>query len=247
MEKRTIPRHIGIIMDGNGRWAEMRGLTRFEGHKRGVERVKEIAEVTSSIGIEVLSLYAFSLENWLRPEDEVSVIMGLLESSLKGEFINFMKEGIRFRVIGNRDRLPENIKSIIEGVEQATEKNNRLILQCALSYGGRDEIIRAVRKITDKGLKTENITENLISAFLDTAGTPDPDLIIRTSGEMRLSNFLLWQSAYSEFYFTNTLWPDFTKEELLEAIHEYQMRDRRFGRVAVHGSSPSSTGVSGVF
>ncbi len=247
MEKRTIPRHIGIIMDGNGRWAEMRGLPRFEGHKRGVERVKEITEAASGIGVEVLSIYAFSIENWMRPEDEVSVIMGLLESSLKGEFINFMKEGIRFRAIGNRDKLPENIRAIIEGVEQATEKNNKLILQCALSYGGRDEIIRAVRKALDSGLKSEDITEERISGFLDTAGTPDPDLIIRTSGEQRLSNFLLWQSAYSEFYFTNTLWPDFTKEEMLEAIHEYQMRDRRFGKVASHHSSDLSTGVRSVF
>jgi undecaprenyl diphosphate synthase len=232
LEKRTIPRHIGIIMDGNGRWAEMRGLPRFEGHKRGVQRVKEITEAASGIGVEVLSLYAFSIENWMRPEEEVSVIMGLLESSLKDEFLNFIKEGIRFRVIGNRDKLPENIKSIIETVEQATEKNNRLILQCALSYGGRDEIIRAMRKAIDKGFIPEDITEERMGGLLDTAGIPDPDLIIRTSGEQRLSNFLLWQSAYSEFYFTSTLWPDFTKEELLEAIHEYQMRDRRFGKVA---------------
>lgn len=237
MEKRAIPRHIGIIMDGNGRWAEMRGLPRFEGHKRGVQRVKEITEAASGIGVEVLSLYAFSIENWMRPKDEVSMIMGLLEESLKGEFLNFIKEGIRFRVIGNRDKLPENIKSIIEGVEQATEKNNRLILQCAISYGGRDEIIRAMRKAINKGLIPEEITEDRISELLDTAGTPDPDLIIRTSGEQRLSNFLLWQSAYSEFYFTSTLWPDFTKEELLEAIHEYQMRDRRFGKVPVQKGS----------
>lgn len=245
MEKRTIPRHIGIIMDGNGRWAEMRGLPRFEGHKRGVQRVKEITEAASSIGIEVLSLYAFSIENWTRPEDEVSVIMGLLETSLKGEFINFMKEGVRFRVIGNRDKLPENIKSIIEGVEQTTKKNSKLILQCALSYSGRDEIIRAIRMAINKGLTPENITEECIGGLLDTAGTPDPDLIIRTSGEQRLSNFLLWQSAYAEFYFTSTLWPDFTKEELLEAIHEYQMRDRRFGRVSV--PKASGFGVRSVF
>ncbi len=235
LKKRTIPKHIGIIMDGNGRWAEMRGLPRFEGHKRGVERVREITEAANGIGVEVLSLYAFSIENWMRPEDEVSVIMGLLESSLKGEFLNFMKEGIRFKVIGNRDKLPENIKVIIEGVEQATEKNNKLVLQCALSYGGRDEIIRAVKKAVALNTKPEDITEEKIHGLLDTAGTPDPDLIIRTSGEQRLSNFLLWQSAYSEFYFTSTLWPDFTKEEMLEAVHEYQMRDRRFGKVADGG------------
>ena len=232
-------------MDGNGRWAELRGLPRSEGHKRGVERVKEITEAANGIGVEVLSLYAFSIENWMRPENEIEVIMGLLESALKGEFLNFMKEGIRFRVIGNRDRLSENIRSIIEGVEQATEKNRGLVMQCALSYGGRDEIIRAVRKALDSGLKSEDITEERISGFLDTAGTPDPDLIIRTSGEQRLSNFLLWQSAYSEFYFTNTLWPDFTKEELLEAIHEYQMRDRRFGKVSNSSGSLAGSGGSG--
>lgn len=220
-------------MDGNGRWAEMRGLPRFEGHKRGVQRVKEIVEASSNIGVEVLSLYAFSIENWMRPEDEVSVIMGLLEESLRGEFLSFIKEEIRFKVIGNIDKLPKNIKSVIETVEQATEKNKRLILQCALSYGGRDEIIRAIRKAINKGMSPEEITEDNISRLLDTAGIPDPDLIIRTSGEQRLSNFLLWQSAYSEFYFTDTLWPDFTKEELLEAIHEYQMRDRRFGKVTL--------------
>jgi len=237
LEKRIIPRHIGIIMDGNGRWAEMRGLPRSEGHKRGVERVKEITEAANGIGVEVLSLYAFSIENWMRPENEVEVIMGLLESSLKGEFLNFMKEGIRFRVIGNRDRLSENIRSIIEGVEQATEKNSSLIMQCALSYGGRDEIIRAVKKAVSLNARPEDITEDMIRGLLDTAGTPDPDLIIRTSGEQRLSNFLLWQSAYAEFYFTDTLWPDFTKEELLDAVHEYQMRDRRFGKVAVKSSA----------
>lgn len=236
-------------MDGNGRWAEIRGLPRFEGHKRGVERVREITEAASGIGVEVLSLYAFSIENWMRPEDEVSVIMGLLESSLKEEFMNFMREGIRFRVIGNRDRLPDNIVAIIESIEQATAENNKLILQCALSYGGRDEIIRAIKKVMNSGLMAEEITEESISWHLDTAGIPDPDLIIRTSGEQRLSNFLLWQSAYSEFYFTNTLWPDFTKEELIEAIHEYQMRDRRFGKVAAWSSTQHimSKGVRSVF
>jgi undecaprenyl diphosphate synthase len=232
MGKTIAPKHVGIIMDGNGRWAEMRGLPRFEGHKRGAERAKEITDAASSIGIEVLSLYAFSIENWMRPEEEVSVIMELFESTLKREFLNFMKEGIRFRAIGNRDKLPENIKEIIRTAEQATAKNNKLILQCALSYSGRDEIIRAFRKIINDGLNAGDISEESINKFLDTAGTPDPDLIIRTSGEQRLSNFLLWQSAYSELYFTNTLWPDFTKEEFLEAIQEYQARDRRFGKVA---------------
>lgn len=227
---RTIPKHIGIIMDGNGRWAEMRGLPRFEGHRRGVERTKEIIEAALSLGVEVLSLYAFSIENWMRPEYEVSVIMDLLENTLKEECLRFLREGIQFRVIGNRDRLPAHIKAVIEYTEKLTEKNNKMVLQSALSYGGRDEIVRAVRRIVKLQIPHESVSEEDISNLLDTSGTPDPDLIIRTSGEKRLSNFLIWQSAYSEFYFTNTLWPDFTREEFLEAIHEYRMRDRRFGR-----------------
>jgi len=229
LEQRTIPRHIGIIMDGNGRWAEMRGLQRVEGHKRGVERVTEIVEAARGIGVEVLSLYAFSIENWKRPEDEVAVIMGLLEATLMKEFLNFMREGVRFRIIGNKDKLPENVRNVIETIESETSGNNKLVLQCALSYGGRDEIIRAVRKIVASGIPSEEVTEEALSRLMDTTGVPDPDLIIRTSGEQRLSNFLLWQSAYAEFYFTNTLWPDFTGEELMEAVQEYRKRSRRFG------------------
>ncbi len=234
--KRSIPRHIGIIMDGNGRWAEMRGLPRSEGHKRGVERVREVVEAAKALGVEFLSLYAFSMENWTRPEDEVSVIMGLLESALKGEFLNFMREEIRFKAIGNREKLPENIRAIIEMVEDATKNNQGLVLQCALSYSGRDEIIRALKKALASGIKAEEVTEQGLNDLLDTAGVPDPDLIIRTSGEQRLSNFMLWQSAYAELYFTKTLWPDFSKEELLKAIDEYQTRDRRFGSIGVTSS-----------
>lgn len=231
MKKRTIPRHIGIIMDGNGRWAEMRGLPRFEGHKRGVERAREIIMAAKGIGVEVLSLYAFSIENWMRPQCEVSVIMGLLEATIKGEFLNFVKEGIRFRMIGNRDKLPEKLLSLIEYTEGATEENRELVLQCALSYGGRDEILRAIKRAMVLHYRPEEITEETLAELLDTSGVPDPDLIIRTSGEERLSNFLIWQAAYAEFYFTSTLWPDFSREELLEAIYDYQMRDRRFGGV----------------
>lgn len=231
MEERNIPKHVGIIMDGNGRWAAMRGLPRSEGHKRGVERINEIVEAAIEIHIQTLSFYAFSMENWMRPEEEVGVIMTLLESTFKKEFNNFMKEGVRFRVIGNRDRLPDNVRDVIEVLEEATRDNSNLILQCALSYGGRDEIIRAMKKAIAMGAGTDDISEDYIAGLLDTAGIPDPDLIIRTSGEQRLSNFLLWQSAYAEFYFTNTLWPDFTREELLDAIHEYRTRSRRFGKV----------------
>ncbi len=218
-------------MDGNGRWAELRGLPRSEGHKRGVERVSEIARSACGVGVKALSLYAFSLENWKRPESEISVLMKLLETFLINDLDNFMKDSIRFRVIGNREKLPEHIKALIEHVEKVTENNSRLILQCALSYGGRDEIIRAVKKIVRSGVPAEEITEEYLGSLMDTAGMADPDLIIRTSGEQRLSNFLLWQSAYSEFLFTSTLWPDFTKEEFLEALYQYQMRDRRFGKV----------------
>ena len=229
--KRAIPRHIGIIMDGNGRWAEMRGLSRSEGHKRGVERVKEIMEAAGSLGVEVLSLYAFSIENWRRPEDEIGVIMGLLENTLKHQLETFITEKIRFRVLGDRSRLPEHIRSLIETAEQTTAQNNRLTAQFALSYGGRDEIIRAVRRAIREKVEPDQLTEALFSSLLDTEGQPDPDLIVRTSGELRLSNFLTWQSAYAEFYFTNTLWPDFTREEFLDAIHDYRMRERRFGTV----------------
>jgi undecaprenyl diphosphate synthase len=231
MIKRRIPRHIGIIMDGNGRWAELRGLPRSEGHKQGVERAKEVVFEAKSSGVQVISLYAFSIENWMRPQEEVSMLLGLLESTLRSDVFNVMREGIRFRVIGNRDKLPVALISLIEHIEQSTRNNTELTLQCALSYSGRDDIIRAVRKAIALTRSPEEVTEELVTSLLDTSGVPDPDLIIRTSGEERLSNFLIWQSAYAEFYFTNTLWPDFTREELLEAIYEYQMRERRFGRV----------------
>ncbi len=231
METKTIPKHIAIIMDGNGRWAQIRGLPRFEGHKKGVETVKEVVRAASDFGVKVLSLYAFSLENWMRPEEEVSVIMELLKTTLEEEFLDFMRKGIRFRVVGNRDKLSQSIRALIEAVEEGTADNKGMVLQCALSYGGRDEIIRALKKAMTLKITSDGITEECIGSLLDTAGLPDPDLIIRTSGEQRLSNFLLWQSAYAEFYFTNVLWPDFTRDNLLEAINEYQMRDRRFGRV----------------
>lgn len=229
--KRAIPRHIGIIMDGNGRWAEMRGLPRFEGHKRGVERAREVIGAANTLGVEVLSLYAFSIENWKRPEDEVAVIMGLLESTLKDQLEGFLAEGIRFRVIGNRERLPDHILNIIELTEQATAHNTRLTAQFAISYGGRDEIIRAVKRALRERLDPDRLDAALFSELLDTAGQPDPDLIIRTSGEQRISNFLTWQSSYAEFFFTDTLWPDFTREEFLEAVNDFQLRDRRFGKV----------------
>lgn len=232
LSKNSLPRHIGIIMDGNGRWAKLRGLPRSEGHKKGVEITKEIIKASIEIGIKFLSFYAFSTENWLRPKKEIFTIMNILESNLKNELGLFLSEKIRFKVIGNREKLKKNIRSLIENFEKATESNDKLTAIFAISYSGRDEIVRAMKKLQTLNLNNKDISEEMISTkLLDTAYLPDPDLIIRTSGEKRISNFLIWQAAYSEFYFTDTLWPDFTKEELLMAIKEYQLRTRRFGKV----------------
>lgn len=233
-----IPTHVGIIMDGNGRWAELRGLPRIEGHRQGVERSKEIIEASAEIGLKVLTLYAFSIENWRRPSSEVSTLMKLLETYLKKEVDVIAKKDIVFRIIGKIELLPEHIQKVINEATIRTSKNKGMVLNLALSYSGRDEILRAVKKILNEGLKPEEITEEVFNSYLDTAGLPPPDLIIRTSGEMRISNFLLWQSAYSEFYFTDILWPDFTKDEFLLAIQEYQQRDRRFGAVIVRTDAP---------
>jgi undecaprenyl diphosphate synthase len=218
-------------MDGNGRWAELRGLPRSEGHKKGVERVSEITLAACGVGVKTLSIYAFSIENWSRPETEISILMKLLESFLVNELGQFMENEVKFRVIGNRNKLPSKIRSLISYAEKATQDNKGLLLHCALSYGGRDEIVRSVKKALASGITPDELTEEAISSHMDTNKVPDPDLIIRTSGEQRLSNFLLWQSAYTEFLFTNTLWPDFTREEFLEALYQFRIRDRRFGKV----------------
>lgn len=226
-----IPAHVGIIMDGNGRWAELRGLPRIEGHRRGSERAREIIAAAMEVGIKTLTLYAFSIENWQRPKTEVTTLMKLLEIYLRNEFNEFMEKGIVFRTIGETWRLPDNIQALIKEMEARTAGNTGMTLIAALSYGGRNEIIRAVKKLVSSGIDPDKITEDSFDSFLDTAGLPSPDLIIRTSGERRISNFLLWQGAYSEFYFADTLWPDFTKDEFYEALHDYQMRERRFGAV----------------
>lgn len=225
-------RHVGIIMDGNGRWAQIRGLPRYEGHKRGVEKVKEIVRVALELNIEVITFYAFSIENWQRPQKEVQIIMELLQNHLRREIQKFLLQGVRFKMIGNRDMIPKNILKVIEETEIATNNCQSLTAQFAISYGGRDEIIRAVKKIINNQICVEDVDEKLFNSFLDTAGMPEPDLIIRTSGEQRISNFLIWQSAYSELYFTQTLWPDFTEEEFTEAIFDFQKRQRRFGKVS---------------
>jgi undecaprenyl diphosphate synthase len=225
-------------MDGNGRWAELRGLPRIEGHRRGAERVKEITRTASELGIKVLTLYAFSIENWQRPSLEVVTLMKLLEFYLKKQLSEFMEKGIVFKTIGERWRLPEDIQDFIREAEEMTASNKGMTLIAALSYSGRNEIVRAVKKVINAGIKPEELTEESFSSYLDTAGCLVPDLIIRTSGEMRLSNFMIWQGAYSELYFTETLWPDFTKDEFMLAIQDYQRRDRRFGAISAGANAP---------
>jgi len=233
-----IPGHIGIIMDGNGRWAELRGLPRIEGHRRGVDRSKEIIEISTELGLKALTLYAFSTENWRRPSSEVTTLMRLLELYLKKELNAMLKNDVVFKVIGDIPRLPGYIQDIIRETEAKTSSNKGMILVTALSYSGRNEIVRAVRKTLSLGLKPDELTEDVFASYLDTAGLPPPDLIIRTSGEMRISNFLLWQAAYSELYFTDTLWPDFTKDEFLLAVQDFQKRERRFGAISVRSDAP---------
>ncbi|HMK48923.1 MAG TPA: isoprenyl transferase, partial [Thermodesulfovibrionales bacterium] len=222
-----IPKHVGIIMDGNGRWAESRGIPRVEGHRRGVERSKEVIEVAVELGLKALTLYTFSTENWRRPSAEVTTLMKLLELYLKSELEKLRKNGVVFKPIGDIARLPDFIQAILREAEEKTAGNKGMVLTTALSYSGRNEILRAVKKVMASGIKPEELSEEIFESYLDTAGNLPPDLIIRTSGEMRISNFLLWQSAYSEFYFTDTLWPDFNKDEFLLAIQDYQRRDRR--------------------
>ena len=225
-------------MDGNGRWAEARGLPRIEGHRRGVERTKEVIEAAVDLGLRALTLYTFSTENWRRPSAEVTTLMKLLEIYLTKELEGLIKNDIVFRAIGEIQRLPEHIQRIIRIAEEKTSLNKGMILAVALSYSGRDEILRAVKKVLAAGVKPDELTEEIFQSYLDTAGILPPDLIIRTSGEMRISNFLLWQAAYSEFYFTDTLWPDFSKDEFLLAIQDYQRRERRFGAVSLRADAP---------
>jgi len=235
MDKDHMPGHIAIIMDGNGRWARMRGLPRIAGHREGIKSVREIVTFCREVGIEVLTIYAFSAENWKRPELEVKALMMFLEEYLQRELKTLMDNNIRFMTIGQTDKLPGSVKKWIEKVEKKTEHNTSMILNIALSYGGRTEIVDAILRImndiTNGAIKPENIDSKLFSNYLYTKGLPDPDLMIRTSGETRISNFLLWQIAYAELYFTKTLWPDFRRHDLLLAILDYQHRERRFGMI----------------
>lgn len=228
-----MPKHIAIIMDGNGRWAKKRGLPRKAGHKAGAEALEKIISAARELGLSHLTVYAFSTENWKRSQEEVDAIMNLLRQYLKNYFKKFIKDDVKMDVIGDIRRFDADIQEQILEIERLSENKTGLSVHIALNYGGRDELRRAMAKIaaeaTEGRLSPEKITEDSIGSYLDTAGTPDPELVIRTSGEERISNFLLWQSAYSEFYFCDTLWPDFTKADLEKAIYSYQNRERRFG------------------
>ncbi len=234
----TIPVHVAIIMDGNGRWARARGLPRLAGHRAGVDNLRRLLEAAVEYGIEYLTIYAFSTENWQRPEEEVRGLINILEEVIDRELEQLHKNGVQLRHIGRLERLsPQLQKKVLSAIE-LTKDNDRLVLTVAWNYGGRDEIVHAIQKMISDGIAPEDVTEESISTYLYTAGTPDPDLIIRTSGEMRMSNFLIWQSAYSEWYLTPTFWPDFGPDELLEALHDFAQRERRYGRVPDRLSTP---------
>ena len=231
----NVPQHIAIILDGNGRWAKKKGMPRNYGHAEGSKNVERICEEAYKMGVKYLTVYAFSTENWKRPKDEVDALMGLLRNYMKTCLKTAAKNRMRVRVIGDKSALDDDIRRRIAELEEATKNNDGLCFQIALNYGSRDEMVRAMKKLCedcrDGSVSVEDINERVFEKYLDTAGIPDPDLMIRTSGEQRLSNYLLWQLAYSEFYFTDVLWPDFTKEELSKAIEYYNSRDRRFGGV----------------
>jgi undecaprenyl diphosphate synthase len=234
--KGKIPKHLAIIMDGNGRWAKSRLLPRVAGHKEGINSVREITRISGEIGVNYLTLYTFSKENWKRPKSEVSALMKLLLKTINIEVKSLHKNGVKFTIIGDLNSLPmETRKGLNEGVK-LTENNKGLNLCLALNYGSRQEIVKAVqllaKKVKQKEISVEEINEDIISKYLYTRGIPDPDLLIRTSGEFRLSNFLLWQSAYTEIYMTETYWPAFREDELMNAIYDYQSRERRFGKVS---------------
>ncbi len=235
LDSGRLPRHVAIIMDGNGRWAEMRGLPRIAGHREGIHSVRDSVELCRELGIQTLTIYAFSMENWRRPEGEIKELMGLLEIYLRREFGKMMKHGIRFKTIGRTDRLPESILNSIRDAEEKSRENTRMTLNIALSYGGRTEIVDAALRLAEdlqRGeVKASDVDEDMFGRYLETSDLPDPDLMIRTSGESRISNFLLWQLAYTELYFTPILWPDFRRLDFVKALIDFQQRERRFGLV----------------
>lgn len=233
IDQNNLPRHIAIIMDGNGRWAGRHALGRIRGHRKGVQAVRTVVTACRELGIKYLTLFAFSSENWGRPDDEVNALMSLLEEFLEKETTTFQKQSIRLTTIGDTDRLYPSVQAKLREVKKQTENNDQMVLNLALSYGSRDEIICAVKKMIVASragkIDVNDINQDLVGNYLFTADMPDPDLLIRTSGEYRISNFLLWQLAYTELYFTDVLWPDFGRQDLLRAIAVYQQRERRFG------------------
>ena len=234
--KNDMPKHLAIIMDGNGRWAELKGKNRIHGHSYGVKAVQEVVEEAVQLNIEYLTLYAFSTENWSRPQEEISILMKLLVNTLRTELVKLLENRIRLNVIGNIQQLPEFVISELEYVVEKTKNNKEMTLTLALSYGGREELANALKqlacKVKDNLISPENIDQSIINEHLYTQNLPDVDLLIRTSGEKRISNFLLWQIAYAELYFSKALWPDFTKKHLHKALISYQKRERRFGKTS---------------
>lgn len=226
-----VPRHVGIIMDGNGRWAQQRGLPRLAGHRAGTENIRRILRACVELGIPILTVYAFSTENWGRPADEVAGLLRLLEQSIDRETAELHRSGVCIRHLGQVDLLPPRLQRQIAAAVELTRSNTSLILNVALNYGGRDEIVRAIQQIIAEGIPAERIDEALVSRYLYTHDLPDPDLVIRTGGEMRLSNFMIWQAAYAEYYATEAFWPDFGPEELRQALVAFTQRERRFGLV----------------
>ena len=234
-----LPVHVAIIMDGNGRWAAQRHLPRVEGHRAGIDAVRDSVETAARLGIRVLTLYAFSIENWKRPATEVGTLMQLLKRYLRSELNTLLSNDIRFRVIGRMEELSPDIQDELNAAIERTSTSRGMLFNIALNYGGRAEIVDAARRAIASGIRPEDLDEDRFASFLYTAGQPDPDLLIRTSGEMRVSNYLLWQIAYSEIYVTDTLWPDFRRRHLIEAVLAYQKRERRYGGI----SSPAAIGA----
>ncbi len=229
---KRVPRHVAMIMDGNGRWALARGLPRLAGHRAGTDNLRQLIEACGEFGIQYLTIYAFSTENWGRPVEEVRGLMRILEDVIDRELPELHEQGVQLRHIGDLDRLKPELREKVLGAIDLTKDNDRLVLNVAFNYGGRDEIIFAIQNMIKNGVRPEDVTEDLISQYLFTVGVPDPDLIIRTSGELRGSNFLIWQGAYAEWYFTPTFWPNFDREELRKALEEFGSRERRFGRTS---------------
>ena len=227
----TVPAHVAIIMDGNGRWARRRGLPRLAGHRAGVDNLRRVIEASTEFGIRYLTIYAFSTENWARPPEEVRGLLNILEEVIDRELDELHRNGVQLRHIGRLEKLEPHLQAKVRYAIEMTRENKRLVLNIAWNYGGRDELVWAIQQIVASGVAPEQVTEELISRTLFTSASPDPDLIIRTSGEMRVSNFLIWQGAYAELYVTPTLWPDFGREALLAALQDYATRERRFGHV----------------